>query len=249
MKNPLSADFFLNIVVLLVSSQSITYDLFRIITNESFAIETIMNILGVSKSTAKRRLNLIKLILPYIAQKPQSIDEFKYLLVTILRDKLRIKDAISWLTKKLLPVTPYFLAKVLSRFKLSVDENLARDLINLSKELEILEFRRIGIFVETDEDLVREILIKKGYVLFKEIKRKFPNARDLVLSLWKKGEVKIHGIEKTGITPSTLTDPDNIPLDIIKEQSNFIEFEEDIETGEIRAKLVIPDNVVIEFVF
>ena len=208
-----------------------------------------MRILGISKSTAKRRLNLIKLILPYIAKKPESIDEFKYLLTAILRDKLHLKDAILWLTKKLLPITPYFLAKILSKFELNINENLARDLINLARELEILEFRRIGIFVERDEDLVREILIKKGCVLFKEIKRKFPNARNLILSLWKKGEIKIHGIEKTGITPSTLVDPDDIPLNIIKEKNNFIEFEEDVETGEIRARLVIPDNAVIEFVF
>lgn len=207
------------------------------------SIDEASKLLNLSPATAAKRLELLRWLFP--EGPPTSPEEFRARLVRRILEELKIADAIRKLFEWRAPLTPHALVMACRTIGVRIDEELARGVISLLRELELISFRRVPVLTLDEESAILEYLLARGRVRFRELRRRFLNARRLVISLWKRGLVRIEGLEEeTGLSPELVEDPDSIPLDRVRGESRFIDVVE--ESGVVTCVLRIPDDVLVE---
>lgn len=201
----------------------------------------ISNKLDVEINLARKYEKTVKWLLRRLPKKPESFDEFKQLLLKFLNDEYCLEDVLKEIASKKYPFNKYlFRHLIMVKCGRNVDTTVVLALIRWAKEMKLFFPIRTIEYTPTMKDLVYAYICSRGEVAFSSIEDKFPNARLIVLELWKEGLIDIEGIEELKIDPELITDFDRIPADFVPKDSKFVNIWIDERTGEQYASITLP---------
>ncbi len=201
---------------------------------------------GLSMTLSKKYEKVAKWLISRIGQIGKSFEEFKNQLLGVLEKEFCFSSLLRKMASNKYPLNRYFVQLLVKELcEKEIDVNTARALIQWAKELKLVVLLRTIEYTPTEKDFVWAYIYSRGSVPFSVLEKKFPNARTIVLELWKEGRVFIEGIEELGLDPSMITDFDRIPAELVPESSRFISIWLDETTGERYASIIIPPRTKV----
>lgn len=169
-----------------------------------------------------------------------GFEAFRERLLRRILEELRVQKALDLLWEERLPLSPGNLAWALSKVGVRAGVTASRTLIGLLRAAGALQVRGLPVVTKDPEEAVYEYVLSRSPVKYGELERRFGNAKELVLSLAKKGKVcvKVKGV---ALSLSGVEDWDdvagNVPEEFVEEWTG--------SDGVVRRKIVIPGDAVV----
>jgi len=179
-------------------------------------IEDVKKISGTrSDVKARKQLSMVRWFLSVFGQFSGSYTEFLKTLRKYFDEKYKLTLIIEKMSEKKLPVNYISVMHVAKELGVKIERRMARLLLALGEEIGILFTLRITAYTPTEKDRLFNFIKNKGEVRFSILSKRFPNAKNLVLSLWKQNLVSIEHLDPIRDILSEINDFERIPYEIL----------------------------------
>ncbi|MDK2464456.1 MAG: hypothetical protein QI223_06775 [Candidatus Korarchaeota archaeon] len=200
-------------------------------------------ILGVkSTRTASRYVKTLEWVLQRVDDL-RSLDDFRESLANAIMREFRLAEAVGALTRSSVPLTPGSLSAALASLGVEVTTTEARALARWLVELNLVRERRVPVLTTSLEEAVLEDVRSRGAVTYGTLARVYGDGvRDILVSLWKRGLVRIPVLEPYRDVLESAEDLDRLPPGL---RGRVFSTWQDRVTGETYCELVIPSRAKI----
>jgi len=200
-------------------------------------------ILGVkSTRTASQYIKTLEWVLQRVDDL-RSLDDFREALANVIMREFRLSEAVETLTRRSIPLTPDSLASALASLGIRVTTTEARALVKWLEELNLVRERRVPVLTTSLEEAVLEDVRSRGTVTYGTLARAYGDGvRDVLVSLWRRGLLRIPILEPYRDVLESAEDLDRLPPGL---GGRVFSTWQDRVTGETYCELVIPRRAKI----
>ncbi len=203
---------------------------------------SVAKLLGVSRRTADKYVKTASWLKEKVGR-PSTLDSLQESLKAVMFNDYKVKEAVSLLSLKMVPLTPQSLREALKALGVKVSLTEAKAFIEWLKQMDVIRERKVPLITEDMESRVLELVRERGSLTYATlVKRYGEGVRDVLFKLWSQGKVRVPVLDRYKEELKGAKDLDRLPA----MKGRIFSTWHDRISGETYSQLVIPGRAKVE---